>query len=81
MKKSTFAIIFSIVLLFPVLSVQAQDTAGGKDWSFDLAPLYLWGISLSGDMTIKGVESDVNSDFSDIFSNLNGVFTVHFDTA
>jgi len=81
MKKSMFAIILSIVFLFSVLSVQAQDATGGKDWSFDLAPFYLWGISLSGDMTIKGNESDVNADFSDIFDNLNGAFTVHFDTA
>ena len=46
--------------------------------AFLIAPLD--GIA-SGDMTIKGVESDVNSDFSDILSNLNGAFTVHFDTA
>jgi len=81
MKKSAFAIIFSIFLHFPVLSAHAQDATGGKDWSFDLAPLYLWGISISGDMTVQGNESEVEADFGDILSNLNGALTVHFDTA
>lgn len=81
MKKLMFTIIFSIVFLFSVLSVHAQDATGGKDWSFELAPLYLWGISISGDMTVKGNEAEVEADFGDIFGNLNGVFTVHFDTA
>ena len=80
MKRTVVAIALSIFFLLSVSSVHAQDTAG-KDWSFDLAPLYLWGISLSGDMTVKGSESNVEADFSDLFDNLNGVFTVHFDTA
>ena len=71
----SFAIILSIFILFPVLSVHAQDATGEKDWSFNLAPLYLGGISMNGDMTIKGTESSVDSDFSDIFENLNGAFT------
>ncbi len=50
MRKWMFTIIFSIVFLFSVMSVHAQDATGGKDWSFDLAPLYLWGVSISGDM-------------------------------
>ena len=81
MKKAAFAIILSIFLHFPVLSAHAQDATSGKDWSFNLVPLYLWGIALSGDMTVKGIESEVDADFSDIFDNLNGAITVHFDTA
>ncbi len=82
MKNTAIAIvftIFSIFLLFPVFSVHAQSATDGKDWSFDLVPLYLSGISISGDMTIKGIESEVDADFSDILDNLNGVFTVHLD--
>ena len=81
MKKLAFAVIFSIFFLFLISTAYSQDATGGKDWSFELAPLYLWGIAISGDMTIKGNEQNVEADFGDIFGNLNGVFTVHFDTA
>ena len=81
MKKALYAIIVSIFFLFSAMSVQAQDARGGKDWSFFLAPLYIWGISITGDMTVKGIESEVETDFSDIWDNLNGVFTVHLDVA
>jgi hypothetical protein len=33
----SFAIILSVFILFPVLSVHAQDATGEKDWSFNLA--------------------------------------------
>ena len=72
MKKLAFAIIFSIVFLFLISTAYSQDATGENDWSFELAPLYLWGIAISGDMTIKGNEQNVEADFSDIFGNLNG---------
>ena len=70
MKKALYAIIISIFFLFSVMSVYAQDAADGKDWSFTLAPLYFWGVSITGDMTVKGIESEVDADFSDIWNNL-----------
>ena len=81
MKKALYAIIVSIFFLFSVMSAHAQDTSDGKDWSFTLAPLYFWGVSITGDMTVKGIESEVDADFSDIWDNLNGIFTVHLDAA
>ena len=69
MKKTIFALIFSIFFLFLISPAYSQDASGENDWSFDLAPLYLWGISISGDMTVKGNDSSVDADFSDIFDN------------
>ncbi|MEM7224547.1 MAG: hypothetical protein AAF495_16330 [Pseudomonadota bacterium] len=43
-------------------------TQGG--WRFNVAP-YVWFISVEGDMTIKGLESEVDASFSDIWNNLN----------
>jgi hypothetical protein len=77
-KLAVFVVTLSIVVSI-CSSGFAQEPE--KDWRFELAPLYLWGIAISGDMTVKGNESEVEADFGDIFSNLNGVFTVHFDTA
>jgi hypothetical protein len=50
-----------------------------ENWDFSLAPLYLWGVSISGEQTVKGIDVDVDVPFSDIFNNLNGAFTIHFE--
>lgn len=77
-KPIAFIAFVGIVILIcsPAL---AQETS--KDWQFDLAPLYLWGISIDGTQTVKGQEVDLEAGFSDIFNNLNGVFTAHFEAA
>ena len=49
------------------------------DWNFELAPLYLWAISVDGTETVKGREVDVDTGFIDILDNLNVVVTFHFD--
>lgn len=75
-KLAVYVVILSIVLLICSPGL-AQET--DKDWTFNLAPLYLWGISIDGKQTIKGQEADLDVSFSDIFDNLNGAFTIHFE--
>ena len=48
------------------------------EWRFSITP-YLWAIGMNGDMTVKGVESDVDVDFSDILSNLDIALEAHFE--
>jgi hypothetical protein len=81
MKKFIWVVICSMFFLNPALQANAQESSGGKDWSFFLAPLYIWGLNITGDMTVRGIETEVDADFSDIWDNLNGVFTVHLDVA
>lgn len=50
------------------------------NWDFALAPFYLWAVSLDGDVTAGGQEGQVSADFGDVFSNLEAVFIVHFET-
>lgn len=50
-----------------------------SDWEFNLAPLYLWAIAIDGDMGIRGRTAGVNVEFSNIWDNLEGVFTVRFN--
>ena len=50
-----------------------------KDWEFNLAPFYLWAISIDGDMGIRGRASSASVDFGDIWDSLEGVFTVRFN--
>ncbi len=77
MYKSMACVVALSMILFICSPGLAQET--DKDWTFDLAPLYLWGISIDGKQTVKGQEADLDVSFSDIFNNLNGAFTIHFE--
>ena len=66
MKRAALIIMILIISLLGIPAVHAQDATGEKDWSFGLAPFYFWGTALSGDMTIKGNDSGVEADSSDI---------------
>ena len=80
-KRSVRQGLLSSVLL-AACAVPVYAQASG-DWEYDLTPLYLWGVSVSGDMTVKAppfspsIPLDV--DFDDAVSDLSGVFTVHFE--
>lgn len=71
--------VFMYVFFFVASAGMAAETEKSKNWEFNLAPLYLWGASLSGDVTIKGLTQSVDLDFDEIWDNLEGVFTVHFE--
>lgn len=73
------ALIFFCVCLFITSAGMAAGEEKDKNWEFDLAPLYLWGANLSGDMTMKGATAPVDLDFGTIWDNLEGILTVHFE--
>lgn len=64
-----------ILLLLPVYGAAEEQS----DWEFSLAPLYLWAISIDGDLGVRGRTADASLDFSQIWDNLEGVFTVRFN--
>ena len=49
---------------------RAADQLVSDEWQFQVTP-YLWALALDGDVTVKGVKSSPNVDFSDILDNLN----------
>ena len=53
----------------------AEETNG--DWNFNLAPLYLWAVRIDGSQTLGTVP--VELEFSDIFDNVETLFTFHFE--
>lgn len=76
--------LFMFIALFSVLiigspTVVAQETDGGSNWEFNLAPFYLWGVSLDGDITLGTTVTPVELAFSDIVDNLEAAFIVHFE--
>lgn len=56
-----------------------QDTSNNGDWEFTLSPLFLWGMGISGDATIGDATAPLDLAFSDVWDNLDAVFTVHFE--
>ena len=65
-----------ILLLIPVYG--AADQQG--DWEFSLAPLYLWAMSIEGDLGVRARNAQASVGFDQIWDNLEGVFTVRFNT-
>src|SRR5210317_1924724 len=86
--KEAIALLILLALFSPVaiaedaskISTDAKsDTSPSKDWEFSLAPMYLWAVSIDGDQTVKGNKVDLDVSFSDIWDNLNGALTFHFE--
>lgn len=75
MKLKHFVLILVTVLCFSPTTAIAQDDG---NWDFELAPLYLWAISIDGDLGIRGQTADASVAFADIWDSLEGVFTVRF---
>ena len=76
MKAKHLVMAIVIALCISPAAAVAQDDG---PWDFELAPLYFWGISIDGDLGIRGRTADASVDFSDIWDNLEGVFTVRFN--
>jgi hypothetical protein len=71
------AVVLSLAVVAPLVSAEEKpDEKGG--WEFRVAP-YMWFISLDGDVTVRGQESDLDLGFSDIWDELNIAGMLTFD--
>lgn len=61
--------------------VGADSNEDFNTWKNTLAPLYLWGVSMSGTITSGPVTGPFELDFSDAFSELEAAYTVHYEGA
>ena len=68
----TLVAVAAIAFLLPT---QPARAAG---WDYDLA-IYLWALGMDGSAKVKGVESDIDISFSEIFDNLEMAFSTHFE--
>jgi hypothetical protein len=59
----------------------ADSNKDFNSWQNTLAPLYLWGVSMSGTMTIGPITAPLDIEFSDAVSDLEGIFTLHYEGA
>ena len=66
----TMAIAALILAVFVPSVFAKEKPAADSGWEFQVAP-YMWFLSLDGDVTVKGRESDLDLNFSDIWDELN----------
>jgi len=79
MRKMIAIIISVVILLFICTTVNGGESSDTGDWEFNLAPFYLWAVSMDGEMTTGTTTTPVVADFKDLASALEVIFTVHFE--
>ena len=62
-------------------TASANSNQDFNSWQNTLAPLYLWGVSMDGSMTSGPISADLDIEFSDAVSDLEGIFTLHYEGA
>ncbi|KPK50968.1 MAG: hypothetical protein AMJ63_13380 [Myxococcales bacterium SG8_38_1] len=67
-----------MALAFGAGAAWAEEKKSGE-WEYELAPLYLWGISIDGSTRVGPVTTPLDVKFKDSVSDLSGVFTFHFE--
>lgn len=70
LRLGSLAVMLSVVV--PILPVQAEEAAG-DEWQFEVTP-YLFATALDGTVGVRGVTSDVDVSFDQIWDNLDSAF-------
>ncbi len=78
MEKIKWLVVGAVLLVTLSTPALAADSSI-EGWKWRLVPLYLWGVSISGDQTIGTTTVPLELKFGDIFDNLEGVFTANFE--
>ncbi len=56
-----------------------SEGSGSSDWSYEIAPYFLWAVGLDGEMTVQGSTADMDLSFGDILDELDFMFDFHFE--
>jgi hypothetical protein len=82
MKRNLKTLVMGLCfMVFTLVSpwVHAQDEPSGKSkWEFHVIP-YFWLAGLDGDVAVKGIKSEVDFKFRDIWKNLDYGGEVHIE--
>ena len=58
----------------------SKESPAENNWQFNLAPFYLWGINIDGDLSAGPASTPVNVPFDDVFDSLEAAFVFHFES-
>ncbi len=74
-KKVIINLISIILIIFVCSAAYAEEPSSEKkNWEFNLAPFYLWALSMEGEQTVGSNTGDIDVDFDDIFDKLESAF-------
>lgn len=78
----TWAAVAAAAAIWSASPAHAQDPylppSGSEDWKFSAA-FYLWMCSMDGDISNRGVETEVDADFSEFFDKVESTFGFRFE--
>ncbi len=82
LSQKKVLIVFTTIMLMlsafaPAVPAEEQSHKG-NEWEVTVAP-YMWALSLSGDVTVKGQKSDIDIGFDKIWDELNIAAMLIFD--
>jgi hypothetical protein len=80
-RRQLVGLVLLHILLIGSGNALAASEAGFNTWQNKLAPLYLWGVSLDGEATFGPISTDLEIEFKDAVSDLEGIFTLHYEGA
>jgi hypothetical protein len=71
-------VVVAFILAGLAPSVSAEEKPAESAWEFHVAP-YLWAMAGYGNVTVKGIDVDVDLSFSDILDELNFAFMLAYE--
>jgi hypothetical protein len=71
---------FTMVAFICAPAYSQENADNSEKWEFLVIP-YLWASAIEGDVTVKGVSSEVDASFSDILDNLDFATQLHLEAA
>jgi len=80
-QEKILILLVMVVFLMPgafASSVAAEEKPAENGWEFSVAP-YLWAISMDGNITVRGLEADVDVGFNDLLDETNFGFMVAYE--
>jgi hypothetical protein len=77
-KVLLMMVIVAFILAALTPSLAAEEKPAESAWEFHVVP-YLWAIMMDGNITVKGLEADVDLSFSDIWDELNFAFMAAYE--
>jgi hypothetical protein len=73
--------VFTFSMLLFGSNAWAESNKDFNTWQNTLAPLYLWGVSMSGTSTFGTATLPLEIEFKDAVSDLEAIFTFHYEGA
>jgi len=72
------ACVCALLLSSSLATAVEEKPTETKDWKWNVAPFYLWAISINGDTQMGSTGGELDVSFSDILDKLDGAFIINF---